>query len=63
MPDSWTELTWRDDTCDFPLCHAPQTYASSLRHLVPEMRTAANRLISPYAGVIVANQPYAVRDR
>ncbi|WP_344672009.1 hypothetical protein, partial [Catenulispora yoronensis] len=63
VPDSWTELTWRDDTCDFPLCHAPQTYASSLRHLVPEMRTAANRLISPYAGVIVANQPYAVRDR
>ncbi|RDI45282.1 hypothetical protein [Nocardia mexicana] len=63
VPTGWSEFTWRDETYDFPLSHAPQTYSATLRSIVPEIREETNALISPYDGDVVADWTYAVRDK
>ncbi|MEC3917893.1 lipase family protein [Nocardia sp. CDC160] len=62
VPASWTEFTWREETYDFPLSHAPQTYAATLLSIVPDIRERTNTLIAAYDGDVIADRPYAVRD-
>ncbi|MFI7382564.1 hypothetical protein [Streptomyces sp. NPDC049813] len=63
VPDSWLELSWLDETYDYPLSHAPQAYADTLRSGEVPHRARVNELISRYDGEIVANQPYLLRDK
>ncbi|MEU5899509.1 lipase family protein [Streptomyces venezuelae] len=62
-PDSWVECAWLDETYDYPLSHAPQAYADTLRRGEVPHRDRVNRLITRYDGEIVGNQPYLVRDK
>ncbi|QIS21625.1 lipase family protein [Nocardia terpenica] len=62
LPESWSEFSWRDETYDFPLSHAPQTYSATLLGKVPEIREQTNALITLYDGEVLADWLYAVRD-
>ncbi|WP_159072464.1 lipase family protein [Streptomyces formicae] len=63
IPESWLELTWVDETYDYPLSHAPQAYASTLRGAQLRHRAQVNELITAYDGEIVGNQPYLLLDK
>jgi pimeloyl-ACP methyl ester carboxylesterase len=63
IPAGWLELAWQDDTYDYPLSHAPQAYADTLRRDRQAYREQVNELITAYDGEIVGNQPYLLRDR
>ncbi|NUP51901.1 MAG: hypothetical protein HOW97_31965 [Catenulispora sp.] len=64
IPDSWRELAWNDETYDYPLSHAPQSYSDALRSVTAgHHRETVNELIAEYAGTVVLDQPYMVRDR
>ena len=63
IPEDWVELAWLDDAQDYPLSHAPQSYATALRESVPEYRRRVNDLIGVYDGTVVGNQLYRLRDR
>ncbi|MER7760332.1 hypothetical protein [Streptomyces sp. NPDC097619] len=63
VPDTWTELAWRDESYDYPLSHAPQAYSDALRGDVAHHREQVNALIGAYDGPIIGNQPYMLRDR
>ncbi|MET9494822.1 lipase family protein [Streptomyces sp. NPDC006552] len=63
VPDTWLELSWLDETYDYPLSHAPQAYADTLRSGDVPHRARVNELITRYDGEIVANQPYLLRDK
>ncbi|MFJ8821064.1 hypothetical protein ACIREE_04710 [Streptomyces sp. NPDC102467] len=63
IPDSWIELSWLDETYDYPLSHAPQAYADTLRSGDVPHRARVNELITRYDGEIVGNQPYLLRDK
>ncbi|MFE6844769.1 hypothetical protein [Streptomyces sp. NPDC057686] len=63
IPDSWVELTWLDESYDYPLSHAPQAYSDALRGEFTHHREQVNKLISAYDGEVVGNQPYMLRDR
>ncbi|MFJ7263004.1 hypothetical protein ACIQV2_22910 [Streptomyces globosus] len=63
VPDSWVELSWLDESYDYPLSHAPQAYSDSLRGELAHHRDRVNALIGSYDGEIIGNQPYMLRDR
>lgn len=63
IPESWVELSWLDETYDYPLSHAPQAYADTLRAGEVPHRGRVNELITRYDGEIVGNQPYLLRDK
>ncbi|WP_219688531.1 lipase family protein [Streptomyces anatolicus] len=63
VPDAWLELTWVDETYDYPLSHSPQAYATTLRGDQLPYRTRVNELITTYDGEIVGNQPYQLFDK
>lgn len=64
IPESWLELSWNDETYDYPLSHAPQSYSGALRSATAgHHRETVNALIGAYAGTVVLDQPYMVRDR
>ncbi|MCX5205216.1 lipase family protein [Streptomyces sp. NBC_00237] len=63
IPEQWVELAWLDDTYDYPLSHAPQSYSGTLRNAMPQHREHVNSLITDYDGEIVGNQPYLLLDR
>ncbi|NEB74616.1 hypothetical protein G3I40_05120 [Streptomyces sp. SID14478] len=63
VPESWIELSWMDETYDYPLSHAPQAYADTLRSGTVPHRARVNELITRYDGEIVGNQPYLLRDK
>ncbi|QEV16674.1 hypothetical protein CP975_03390 [Streptomyces alboniger] len=63
IPADWLELTWVDETYDYPLSHSPQAYANTLRGGRLPYRTQVNALITTYDGEIVGNQPYLLLDR
>ncbi|MCX5193010.1 hypothetical protein OOK31_03730 [Streptomyces sp. NBC_00249] len=63
VPDSWVELSWLDDSYDYPLSHAPQAYSDSLRGAMAHHRERVNGLIRAYDGEIAGNQPYMLRDK
>lgn len=63
VPDSWVELSWLDESYDYPLSHAPQAYSDTLRGELTHYRDQVNKLISAYDGEVVGNQPYMLRDK
>ncbi|GAA1366930.1 lipase family protein [Streptomyces beijiangensis] len=63
IPESWIECSWLDETYDYPLSHAPQAYADTLRSGEVPHRARVNELITRYDGEIVGNQPYLLRDK
>ncbi|MFJ2744898.1 hypothetical protein ACIO3O_35170 [Streptomyces sp. NPDC087440] len=63
IPGHWVELAWLDDTYDYPLSHAPQSYSGTLRNAMPQHREHVNALIADYDGEIVGNQPYLLLDK
>ncbi|MFD0638161.1 hypothetical protein ACFQ9X_48055 [Catenulispora yoronensis] len=64
IPSTWRELAWNDETYDYPLSHAPQSYSDALRSATAgHHRETVNSLIGAYAGTVVLDQPYLVRDR
>ncbi|QEU90931.1 hypothetical protein CP970_08585 [Streptomyces kanamyceticus] len=63
LPGGWVELAWLDETYDYPLSHAPQTYAATLRTSQAQHRARVNELITAYDGEIVGNQPYLLLDK
>ncbi|GAA3487165.1 lipase family protein [Streptomyces cremeus] len=63
IPAHWVELAWLDDTYDYPLSHAPQSYSGTLRNAMPQHRAHVNSLIRRYDGEIVGNQPYLLLDK
>ncbi|MEV7521460.1 hypothetical protein [Streptomyces sp. NPDC091371] len=63
IPADWVELTWLDESYDYPLSHAPQAYSDSLRGPMAHHRERVNALIRAYDGEITGNQPYMLRDK
>lgn len=63
IPADWVELTWLDESYDYPLSHAPQAYSDTLRGEMAHHRDRVNALIAPYDGDVVGNQPYLLRDK
>ncbi|MFD8980552.1 hypothetical protein [Streptomyces sp. NPDC059564] len=63
VPAGWVELTWLDESYDYPLSHAPQAYSDSLRGEMAPHRDRVNELIEAYDGEVVGNQPYMLRDK
>lgn len=63
IPDSWVELSWLDESYDYPLSHAPQAYSDTLRGELTTYRDQVNKLITAYDGEVVGNQPYMLRDK
>lgn len=63
VPDGWVELSWLDESYDYPLSHAPQAYSDSLRGELAHHRDRVNGLIRRYDGEITGNQPYMLRDK
>ncbi|MEW1632481.1 hypothetical protein AB0469_00205 [Streptomyces sp. NPDC093801] len=63
VPDGWVELSWLDESYDYPLSHAPQAYSDSLRGELAHHRARVNGLIRRYDGEITGNQPYMLRDK
>ncbi|MFE2325731.1 hypothetical protein ACFXD5_17715 [Streptomyces sp. NPDC059385] len=63
IPADWVELSWLDESYDYPLSHAPQAYSDSLRGPMAHHRERVNGLIGAYEGEITANQPYMLRDK
>lgn len=63
IPDSWVELSWLDETYDYPLSHAPQAYAGTLRGSQARHRARVNELITAYDGEIIGSQPYLLMDK
>ncbi|MFB6614450.1 hypothetical protein ACFCV9_09555 [Streptomyces sp. NPDC056367] len=63
IPADWVELSWLDESYDYPLSHAPQAYSDTLRGPMAHHRDRVNALIGAYDGEITANQPYMLRDK
>ncbi|MEV6687133.1 hypothetical protein AB0N28_17575 [Streptomyces sp. NPDC051130] len=63
IPGSWVELSWLDESYDYPLSHAPQAYSDTLRGELTTYRDQVNKLITAYDGEVVGNQPYMLRDK
>ncbi|WP_411104103.1 lipase family protein [Streptomyces sp. cmx-4-9] len=63
VPADWVELTWLDESYDYPLSHAPQAYSDTLRGEMAHHRDRVNALIAAYDGEVVGNQPYMLRDK
>ncbi|MEU9304721.1 hypothetical protein [Streptomyces sp. NPDC048269] len=63
IPAGWVELTWLDESYDYPLSHAPQAYSGTLRGEMAHHRDRVNELIRAYDGEVVGNQPYMLRDK
>ncbi|MFD4866854.1 hypothetical protein [Streptomyces sp. NPDC058412] len=63
VPAGWVELSWLDESYDYPLSHAPQAYSDTLRGEMAHHRHRVNELIGSYDGEIVGNQPYMLRDK
>lgn len=63
IPGSWVELSWLDESYDYPLSHAPQAYSDTLRGEMAHLRDRVNELITAYDGEVVGNQPYMLRDK
>ncbi|MDJ0380303.1 hypothetical protein [Streptomyces sp. G-G2] len=63
IPDSWVELTWLDESYDYPLSHAPQAYSDTLRGEMTHLRDRVNELIRAYDGEVAGNQTYMLRDK
>ncbi|MFE3554823.1 hypothetical protein ACFXKW_08140 [Streptomyces sp. NPDC059193] len=63
IPAAWVELTWLDESYDYPLSHAPQAYSDTLRGDMAHHRDRVNELIKVYDGEVVGNQPYMLRDK
>lgn len=63
IPAGWVELTWLDESYDYPLSHAPQAYSDTLRGEMAHHRDRVNELIKVYDGEVVGNQPYMLRDK
>ncbi|GHB52247.1 hypothetical protein GCM10010347_22670 [Streptomyces cirratus] len=63
IPDSWVELSWLDESYDYPLSHAPQAYSDTLRGELTTYRDQVNKLITAYDGEVIGNQPYMLRDK
>ncbi|MEU9148618.1 hypothetical protein [Streptomyces sp. NPDC048349] len=63
IPAHWVELTWLDESYDYPLSHAPQAYSDTLRGDMAHHRDRVNELIKIYDGDVVENQPYMLRDK
>ncbi|MFD3324322.1 hypothetical protein [Streptomyces sp. NPDC058701] len=63
VPADWVELTWLDESYDYPLSHAPQAYSDTLRGEMTHHRDRVNELIAAYDGDVVGNQPYMLRDK
>lgn len=63
VPGSWVEITWLDESYDYPLSHAPQAYSDTLRRELTHYREQVNKLITAYDGEVVGNQPYMLRDK
>lgn len=63
VPAGWLELTWLDETYDYPLSHAPQAYSDTLRGAMAHHRDRVNGLIGAYDGEVVGNHAYLLRDK